>query len=41
MTNAVSAARHGTPTPSLLPEVKVAQEQVINASNSHFDQESV
>ena len=32
MTNAVSAARHGTPTPSLLPEVKVAQEQVINAA---------
>ncbi|MEM6754744.1 MAG: transposase [Cyanobacteria bacterium P01_C01_bin.38] len=32
MTNAVSAARHGTPTPSLIPEVKVPQEQVINAA---------
>ncbi|MEO1560183.1 MAG: transposase [Cyanobacteria bacterium J06632_19] len=32
MINAVNAARHGTPTPSLLPEVKVEQEQVINAA---------
>ena len=32
MTLAVRAARHGAPTPSLLPEVEVAQEQVINAA---------
>ena len=32
MTLAVRAARHDTPTPSLLPEVKVEQEQVINAA---------
>ena len=32
MTNAVSAQRHGTPAPSLLPNVKVDDEQVINAA---------
>ncbi|MEM7716351.1 MAG: transposase [Cyanobacteria bacterium P01_A01_bin.68] len=32
MTLAVHAARHGSPTPSLLPEMKVTQEQVINAA---------
>ena len=32
MTLAVRAARNATPTPSLLPEVKVPQEQVINAA---------
>ncbi len=32
MTLAVRAARHGTPTRSLLPEVKVAQEQLINTA---------
>ena len=32
MTLAVSITRHRTPAPSLLPEVKVAQEQVINAA---------
>ncbi|MEM9079042.1 MAG: transposase [Bacteroidota bacterium] len=32
MTLAVCAARHGTPTPSLIREVKTPQEQVINAA---------
>ena len=32
MTLAVRATRHGSPTPSLLPEMKVTQEQVINAA---------
>jgi len=32
MTNAVGAARNGTPAPSLLTEVKATDEQVINAA---------
>ena len=32
ITNAVGAQRHGTPALSLLPEVKVDDEQVINAA---------
>ncbi len=32
MTKAVGALRHGTPAPSLLPEIEVNDEQVINAA---------
>lgn len=32
MTNAVGAARNGTPAPSLLTDVKATDEQVINAA---------
>ncbi len=32
MTLAVRARRHGTPTPSLLPQTKIHNDQVINAA---------
>ncbi len=32
MTDAVGASRNGTPAPSLLPKIKVDDEQVINAA---------
>lgn len=32
MTKAVDAQRHGTPAPSLLPDLEVNDEQVINAT---------